>query len=80
MVEVSGATLQRDQTLKLRLSAAASIPVYRVMNLPDNRLEVHTEPAESSYRIRRVYTLTDQVLLILDGVEIAKPPVKDMFG
>ena len=44
VVEVSDATLNRDQTLKKQLYAAAAVPVYWVVNLPDNQVEVYSRP------------------------------------
>ncbi|MCL4872031.1 MAG: Uma2 family endonuclease [Anaerolineae bacterium] len=38
VVEVSDATLSRDQGIKKRLYAAAAIPVYWIINLPDDQL------------------------------------------
>ena len=79
VVEVSDATLQRDQTLKLRLYAAAGIPVYWIMNLPEQRLEVYADPAEGSFREHKVYTLADLVPLFIEGATVTSLPVKDML-
>ncbi len=79
VVEVSDATLQRDQTLKLRLYATAGIPVYWIMNLPEQKLEVYTNPAEDGYREHKIYTLEDQVPLLLEGRVVTLLPVKDML-
>jgi Uma2 family endonuclease len=80
VVEVSDATLQRDQSLKLRLYAAAGIPVYWIMNLPEQRLEVYTDPSEGSYRHHQNYAPGDVVPLILEGTEVAAVPLKDMLA
>jgi Uma2 family endonuclease len=57
IVEVADLSLQRDRTLKKRLYAQASIPVYWIINLSDRQLEVYTEPSgpaeEPDYRQRQ---------------------------
>ena len=40
IIEVADTTLQRDRVLKQRIYAAAGIPVYWIVNLLDNQLEV----------------------------------------
>lgn len=80
VVEVADTTLQRDQTLKLRLYAAAGIPVYWIMNLPNERLDVYTEPAEGSYRQRQAYAPDELVPLVLDEAVVASLRVKDMLA
>ncbi len=73
VVEVSDATLQRDQTLKKQLYARAGIPVYWIANLPEAQLEVYsglspsTSPAE--YRHRIVYGLDEVLEVALPGME-----------
>jgi len=80
VVEVSDATLQRDQTLKRRLYAAAEIPIYWIMNLPEQQLEVYTNPFEGSYQHHRVYTLADSVPLLIEGATVTSLSVKSMIS
>ena len=47
IVEVADATLYRDQEFKTTIYAQAGIPVYWLVNLIDNRIEVYSEPAGS---------------------------------
>jgi Uma2 family endonuclease len=45
VVEVADSTLRLDRKVKASLYAAAGIPDYWLLNLPDRLLEVHREPA-----------------------------------
>jgi Uma2 family endonuclease len=83
IVEVADASLWRDKELKKTLYAQASIPVYWLVNLIDNRIEVYSEPAGSDekadYRQRRDYTSADEIPLVLDGRQIAAIPARDLL-
>lgn len=45
VVEVADSSLSRDRKLKKRIYAAAGIPVYWIVNLAKQRIEVYTEPS-----------------------------------
>ena len=49
--EVANSSLQTDRSMKWRLYAEASIPVYVIINLKENLIEIHSNPipAESRY-------------------------------
>ena len=50
VVEVSDDSLPRDRTAKQRLYASHGIPEYWILALPDARLEVYRDPADTGYR------------------------------
>jgi Uma2 family endonuclease len=83
VVEVADASLPRDRTTKAAIYAEGGIPIYWIVNLPDMRLEVYTDPTGPDpapvYRRRQDYTITDQVPLILDGTLIGHIPVRDLL-
>jgi Uma2 family endonuclease len=83
LVEVSDATLQQDQTWKKRIYARAGIPVYWIVNLPERQIEVYTEPLSASssptYRHLAIYREEDEIPLVVDGVETAVIPVRDLL-
>jgi Uma2 family endonuclease len=84
VVEVSDSSLFQDRTLKVRIYARAAIPVYWTVNIPDNQVEVYTNPsgptAESAYQQQQIYRPGDQVPLVLDGQEVARIAVADLLG
>jgi Uma2 family endonuclease len=87
IVEVADTTLERDRTTKKRLYASAEIAVYWIVNLPEQHVEVYTEPAEAEpaeaeppdYRRRQDFRLGDAVPLLIEGEEIALIAVKDVL-
>jgi Uma2 family endonuclease len=83
VVEVADSTLAQDQTLKARLYARAAIPVYWIVNLVDGQIEVYMDPTgpdpAPAYRLRQDYGPNDAVPLVLDGVEVARIPVRELL-
>ncbi len=79
IIEISDATLERDRTIKQRLYARAGVKVYWIVNLPDRRVEVYSEPALADYGEKREYTEGHELPLILDGVEIGRLAVDDLL-
>ncbi len=53
MIEVSDNSLNRDLGSKLQVYAKAKLPEYIVVNLVDNVVLVHHEPARGKYRSLR---------------------------
>jgi Uma2 family endonuclease len=83
IMEVADATLQRDRVLKKRLYARAGIPVYEIVNLPERKFELYTDPTgpadEPDYRTRRDYGPAEAMPLLLDGREVGLLAVGDLL-
>ena len=83
VVEVADASLERDKRLKRRIYAAAHIPEYWIVNLPERRLEVYREPSgpaqNPEYRTHQDYGSGDYVLLVIAGQELAQIAVNDLL-
>jgi len=83
VVEISDASLSRDQGLKKSIYAQAGIPCYWLVNLIDRRIEEYTDPAaaveNSDYRQRRDYSVDGEIALLLDGRRIANVPMRDLL-
>jgi Uma2 family endonuclease len=83
VVEVSDASLQRDRGAKKRVYAEALIPVYWIVNLVDDQVEVYSFPtgpaARPDYRKRTVYRAAQSVPLVLNGKTVARIPVRDLL-
>lgn len=54
VIEVSDSTLRQDRGVKKRLYAEFAIPEYWIVNLVENRIEVHREPSAAGYGERVV--------------------------
>ncbi|MCI0527429.1 MAG: Uma2 family endonuclease, partial [Nitrospira sp.] len=76
-------TLQRDRTTKKRLCALAEIPIYWIVNLSENQLEVYTDPSgpaeQPDYRQRQDYGLSDLVPVVIEGHEIGRLTVRELL-
>lgn len=83
VVEVAEATLQRDRTFKNRLYARARIPVYWIVNLLDNQVEVYSDPSgpveQPDYRQRQEYRLPDVVPVVIEGIEVGHIAVRELL-
>jgi hypothetical protein len=67
IMEVSDSSLTFDRTTKQRVYAMAVLPVYLILNLVENQLEVYQnpQPAEGKYAERAVYRLGQSVMVTL---------------
>jgi len=83
VAEVSDTSLPLDTRRVLENYARANIPVYWVVNIPDARIEVYSDPTGPdrwpAYRSRRDYGPDAEVPVILDGREVGKVAVKDVL-
>lgn len=83
LVEVSDSSLERDQTWKKQIYAAAGIPIYWIVNLPDRQIEVYSDPTGPSqhpnYRQLRSYTTGELVPIVIDGREIGILAVESLL-
>jgi Uma2 family endonuclease len=82
-IEVSHSSLKLDAGEKLRGYASDSLATYWVVNIPNQRIEVHTRPSGPaeipSYGECVRYELDDVVPVILDGREVGRIVVKDVL-
>jgi hypothetical protein len=83
VVEVADSSLRVDRTVMKAIYAEVAIPVYWIVNIPDRRLEVYTDPTgpgdSPDYRQRRDYGPDDNVPLVLDGREVGRIAVRDLL-
>lgn len=74
VVEVADASLVRDRSIKKRIYARAGIPVYWIINLPERRIEVYTDPAgpieSPDYRRREDFSAETEVPLAIEGLQL----------
>lgn len=83
VVEVAYNSLAEDRAGLVRY-AWASIPTAWIINLPERRVEVHTEPtgpdAQARYLEVAVYGLDGRVPVVIDGREVGCLAVKDLLA
>lgn len=82
VVEVADRSVPLDTGEKLRTYAAARIPEYWVVNIPDRRVEVYTRPRggkNPAYRSHVVYAPGDVVPVVVGGAELGAVAVADLL-
>jgi Uma2 family endonuclease len=84
VIEVSDSTLARDRGEKLGIYADAALPVYWIVNLVDQQVEVYTLPSgpvtNPDYGQHQIYQVGDSVPVILDGAKVGEIPVADLLS
>jgi Uma2 family endonuclease len=83
VIEISDSTLERDRTLKKLIYAKAGIPVYWIINLGEQCIEVYTQPAQQAdewtYLQEQVYSLADSIPIVFEEKEIGQIAAKDLL-
>jgi len=83
LTEVADSSLLRDQRDKTRIYARAGIPIYWIINLVDQRIEVYSQPsgptAIPAYGSFQVYQPGDALPLVLDGNTVGTLAVADLL-
>ena len=84
LIEVCDATYSKDRGIKWRGYAAAGVGTYWIVNLPQKRIEVYSQPSgqgkTAGFQDARFHGTDDEVPLILDGQERGRIAVKDVVG
>jgi Uma2 family endonuclease len=83
VIEVSDTTLRKDRGVKGRVYARAGIPFSWMVNLPDRRLEVYSDPSGSGatarYRRRQTFGVNKSIPLILDSARVTEIPMAEIL-
>jgi Uma2 family endonuclease len=84
VIEVSETTLRLDRGVKKRLYAEARLPIYWIVNLIDNQIEILTEPSgpaeKPDYAKREIVEISSALPLIIDGKQLGILAAKDILG
>lgn len=62
VIEVADTSLRYDRNDKLPLYAAAGIPEVWIVNLPNNLIEVHQDPAIGIFQTTKIFRLGETVI------------------
>jgi Uma2 family endonuclease len=80
VVEVADVSLELDQTTKKRLYAQAGIPFYWIVNLRDRRVEVYSEPSETSdYQRRRDFADAATIPVVIGEITVGEIAASDIL-
>jgi Uma2 family endonuclease len=83
VVEVADSSLTRDREQKRRLYARAGVPIYWIINLSENQVEVYSgigdEAGQVDYLDRQDFFPADDLPVRLDGREIGRLRVSELL-
>jgi Uma2 family endonuclease len=79
VVEVSETTLSRDRGEKLLAYAKGRIPVYWIINLVEDQVEVYTDPGPDGYQTRLNLKRGDEVPVVINGMDVGRIPVTEVL-
>lgn len=80
LVEVADSSLAHDRDVKGPLYAAAGVPVYWVVDVAANVIEVYTNPSPAGYLARQDFAVGDVVPLVVAGALAAQVAAADLLG
>jgi Uma2 family endonuclease len=78
VVETAESSLEQDRKLA-ETYAAAGIPIYWIINIPDRQLEVFSSPVNGIYTVHQVRLETETVDLIIDGQMVGRIDVAELL-
>ena len=83
VVEVSDTTYDRDRDSKYAIYAQVGIPVYWIINLPKQQIEVYTAPITldgvSTYQDCQILKQGEFVQVTIVGLDVGKLAVQDLL-
>jgi Uma2 family endonuclease len=81
LMEVADSSLNFDRTTKQRLYANAAIPIYWIVNLVDQQIEVYLDPqiSEGKYAHRTDYGMGQTVALAIGPSTVIEVAVADVI-
>lgn len=84
LVEVSDSTYRQDRGLKWRLYASARVALYWIVNLATRQVEVYSAPTgrgkSASYAACTTFAATDEVPVVVEGVEVGRVRAADLLA
>lgn len=80
VVEVADSSLAVDRDVKARLYAAGGVPVYWIVNLADDVVEVYSDPDPvRGYQTRRDHRRGESIPVFADGRELGRAAVEELL-
>jgi Uma2 family endonuclease len=79
VIEISDASLGKDQGDKRINYGRAGVPVYWIVNLVERQIEVYSSPQPDGYAVRTVYRRGDYVAVVLDAAIVGQIAVAEIL-
>jgi Uma2 family endonuclease len=80
VIEIAESSLARDRSDKWAAYSSAGIPVYWIVNLIDDQIEVYSEPSPAGYQRRDDYKPGQDIPVTVNGVEQGRIAVADILS
>lgn len=83
VIEVADSTVEHDRVTKARTYARARLPVYWIVNLVEQHVEIYTQPRAGrspAYRQREDFGVEYGVALVVAGREVGSIPVRHLLS
>ena len=83
VIEVSDTSLRKDQTTMLELYALDKIPIYWIVNLPEKKVEVYSQPRagkKPTYKKREEFVPGQSIPIVLNGNSVGELAVSDFLS
>ena len=78
-IEIAESSLSIDQNEMARVYASSGIPVYWIVNLVDNQLEVYTNPGTNGYQASQILTPAEEVSVVIEGREVGRIKIAELL-
>jgi Uma2 family endonuclease len=79
VIEIAESSLARDRTEKMAAYSSGGIPVYWIINLIDDQIEVYTDPSPTGYQRRDDFKAGQEIHVRVNGVEQGRIAVADIL-
>jgi hypothetical protein len=82
IAEVADDSLERDRGIKMDIYASGKVPIYWIVNIPERRVEVYTDPRggkKPTYRTRTEYAPGQAVPVTVAGKTLGSIPVSELL-
>jgi hypothetical protein len=77
--EISESALASDRLVEIPRYASGNIPVYWIVSLIDELVEVYTNPVGAMYTDRMVYTRGQEIPVVFDGSLVGRIAVSEIL-
>jgi Uma2 family endonuclease len=82
VVEVADTSVEQDRQVKARTYAQARLPVYWIINLPEIKVEIYSQPRTGKipgYRSQEIFGIEYGVPVVIAGRKVGGIPVRQLF-
>ena len=79
VVEIADSSLTADREDMARVYSASGIPIYWIINLVEQRVEVYSNPGSAGYQSTQILKPGQDVPVVIDGVHVGQIGVSELL-